>query len=80
MVATDPHPGRPAGDIPGGLHFTHWLAHAPFRHAGPHHPPVDERRAAMGRRPVDVINGIDGSLYLSDDAGGKIYRFFYVGS
>jgi glucose/arabinose dehydrogenase len=31
-------------------------------------------------RPVDVITGRDGSLYLSDDAGGKIYRIFYNGS
>jgi glucose/arabinose dehydrogenase len=30
-------------------------------------------------RPVDVISGTDGSLYLSDDAGGKIYRIFYTG-
>jgi glucose/arabinose dehydrogenase len=30
-------------------------------------------------RPVDVITGSDGSLYLSDDAGGKIYRIFYNG-
>ncbi len=31
-------------------------------------------------RPVDVVTGSDGSLYLSDDAGGKIYRIFYTGS
>jgi glucose/arabinose dehydrogenase len=31
-------------------------------------------------RPVDVISGNDGSLYLSDDAGGKIYRIFYTGN
>jgi glucose/arabinose dehydrogenase len=31
-------------------------------------------------RPVDVITASDGSLYLSDDAGGKIYRIFYAGS
>lgn len=31
-------------------------------------------------RPVDVITGSDGSLYLSDDAGGKIYRIFYTGN
>ncbi len=28
-------------------------------------------------RPVDVITGPDGSLYVSDDSGGKIYRIFY---
>ncbi len=31
-------------------------------------------------RPVDVVSGNDGSLYLSDDAGGKIYRIFYTGN
>jgi glucose/arabinose dehydrogenase len=30
-------------------------------------------------RPVDVITGPDGSLYLSDDGGGRIYRIFYAG-
>lgn len=30
-------------------------------------------------RPVDVITGADGALYVSDDAGGKIYRIFYPG-
>lgn len=30
-------------------------------------------------RPVDVVTGADGSLFISDDAGGKIYRVFYVG-
>ena len=28
-------------------------------------------------RPVDIITGLDGSLFVSDDAGGKIYRIFY---
>jgi glucose/arabinose dehydrogenase len=27
-------------------------------------------------RPVDVLAGADGSLYMSDDAGGAIYRIF----
>ena len=27
-------------------------------------------------RPVDVLSGTDGSLYVSDDAGGTIYRIF----
>ncbi|MCA0352859.1 MAG: PQQ-dependent sugar dehydrogenase [Chloroflexi bacterium] len=31
---------------------------------------------AVWGRPVDVIVGRDGSLYLSDDAGGAIYRVF----
>lgn len=30
-------------------------------------------------RPVDLASGVDGSLYLSDDAGGKIYRIFFNG-
>jgi glucose/arabinose dehydrogenase len=28
-------------------------------------------------RPVDVITGPDGNLYVSDDSGGLIYRIFY---
>jgi glucose/arabinose dehydrogenase len=31
-------------------------------------------------RPVDVITGPDGSLYVSDDEGGVIYRIFYDSS
>lgn len=31
---------------------------------------------AVWGRPVDVIVGRDGSLYISDDAGGAIYRIF----
>ena len=30
-------------------------------------------------RPVDVVTGAEGSLFISDDAGGKIYRVFYAG-
>jgi len=30
-------------------------------------------------RPVDVITGSDGSLFVSDDGGGMIYRIFYTG-
>jgi glucose/arabinose dehydrogenase len=30
-------------------------------------------------RPVDVVTGPDGSLYVSDDAGGIVYRISYVG-
>jgi glucose/arabinose dehydrogenase len=29
---------------------------------------------ARGSRPVDVAEGPDGSLYVSDDAGGRVYR------
>ncbi len=31
-------------------------------------------------RPVDVITGPDGSLFVSDDGGGIVYRIFYTGS
>ena len=31
-------------------------------------------------RPVDVAQGPDGSLYVSDDQGGRIYRILYRGS
>jgi glucose/arabinose dehydrogenase len=30
-------------------------------------------------RPVDVLTGADGSLYVSDDGEGRIYRIFYSG-
>ena len=30
-------------------------------------------------RPVDLVTGADGSLLVSDDSGGKIYRIFYQG-
>jgi len=30
-------------------------------------------------RPVDVLTGSDGSLFVSDDDGGLIYRIFYSG-
>jgi len=30
-------------------------------------------------RPVDVLTGADGSLFVSDDGGGSIYRIFYAG-
>ncbi len=31
-------------------------------------------------RPVDVLTGPEGSLYISDDAGGRIYRVSYLGN
>jgi glucose/arabinose dehydrogenase len=31
-------------------------------------------------RPVDVLVGTDGALYVSDDFGGVIFRIFYSGS
>jgi glucose/arabinose dehydrogenase len=30
-------------------------------------------------RPVDVLTGQDGSLYVSDDGEGRIYRIYYAG-
>jgi glucose/arabinose dehydrogenase len=30
-------------------------------------------------RPVDVLTGTDGSLFVSDDGKGNIYRIFYTG-
>jgi glucose/arabinose dehydrogenase len=30
-------------------------------------------------RPVDVLTGADGSLFVSDDQGGRIYRIFFAG-
>ncbi len=30
-------------------------------------------------RPVAVAEGPDGSLYVTDDRGGRIYRILYVG-
>ncbi len=30
-------------------------------------------------RPVDVLTGADGSLFVSDDDGDAIYRLFYSG-
>ena len=30
-------------------------------------------------RPADVLTAPNGSLFVSDDAGGKVYRIFYMG-
>jgi glucose/arabinose dehydrogenase len=30
-------------------------------------------------RPVDLVTAPDGSLFLSDDSGGRVYRIFYLG-
>ena len=35
--------------------------------------------AATWGRPAGVIFGEDGGLYISDDAGGRIYRVVYTG-
>jgi glucose/arabinose dehydrogenase len=39
---------------------------------------LEENGSAWGR-PADVITGSDGSLFVSDDDGGFIYRIFYIG-
>jgi glucose/arabinose dehydrogenase len=39
---------------------------------------LQQGRANWGR-PVDVITGSDGGLYLSDDSSGRIYRIIYLG-
>lgn len=39
---------------------------------------LPENGAQWGR-PVDVIVGPDGSLFVSDDGGGMVYRIFYTG-
>lgn len=39
---------------------------------------LQPNRSLIGR-PVDVINAPDGSLYVTDDAEGAIYRIRYVG-
>ena len=31
-------------------------------------------------RPVDVLTALDGSLLVSDDAGGRIFRIYYAGN
>lgn len=36
-----------------------------------------EANGSSWGRPVDVVSGVDGSLYVSDDGGGNIYRISY---
>ena len=38
---------------------------------------LDRRNNNAGGRPVDVLVGPDGALYVSDDKGGYIYRISY---
>jgi glucose/arabinose dehydrogenase len=37
-----------------------------------------EEKGAWGR-PVDVVTGLDGAVYISDDRAGIIYRIVYRG-
>ena len=39
-----------------------------------------ERQGEIIGRPVDIVQGIQGELYVSDDYSGTIYRIEYVGS
>jgi glucose/arabinose dehydrogenase len=34
---------------------------------------------AGGHRPTGLAQGNDGALYVTDDAGGRIYRIVYTG-
>ena len=59
----------------------------PFANGRPSGPPVDfltgfivrndEVKEVWGR-PVDIIQAVDGSLLLSDDAGGRVFRVRHV--
>ena len=40
---------------------------------------TDPPNVSGPHRPVGVAEGPDGSLYISDDSGGRIYRILYVG-
>lgn len=39
--------------------------------------PPDPQPRTAGHRPTGVVQGADGSLYVSDDFGGRIYRILY---
>jgi len=41
---------------------------------------LDERDGSASGRPVGLAVGPDGSLYVSDDSGGIIYRIRYEGN
>lgn len=40
----------------------------------------DPQPRTAPHRPVDVVQADDGSLFISDDRGGRIYRISYVGT
>jgi glucose/arabinose dehydrogenase len=40
---------------------------------------LDTESYESSGRPVDVLVGADGALYVSDDKGGYIYRIVYGG-
>jgi glucose/arabinose dehydrogenase len=39
----------------------------------------DQKCGSAWGRPADVVFGPDGAMYISDDAGGRIYRVVYTG-
>ncbi|MCC6862484.1 MAG: PQQ-dependent sugar dehydrogenase [Bryobacterales bacterium] len=63
------------------------IAFVPFRNGRPSGPPRDfltgwmlsPDRAEVWGRPVGVVQATDGSLLVSDDGGGRIWRIAYRG-
>ena len=64
------------------------LVRIPFENGRPTGPPEDfltgfivsdEEDKEVWGRPVDVLQSADGSLLVSDDAGGRIFRIWYGG-
>jgi glucose/arabinose dehydrogenase len=72
---------QPAG--PGYVvTFTPWLNGKPtgkFETFADGFAGGDPTPTGAAHRPVSVTQGIDGSLFISDDRGGWIWRVFYVG-
>lgn len=58
-----------AAGAPSGPHVV--FAQAPV--------PVPGQQGGARHRPTGLAQGPDGSLYVSDDAGGRIWRIMYVG-
>ena len=64
------------------------LVRIPFEAGRPSGPPEDFLTGFVVRdddvkevwgRPVDVVQAVDGSLLVSDDAGNRIFRIHYGG-
>jgi glucose/arabinose dehydrogenase len=43
-------------------------------------PPTEVDPTKAKHRPVGMAMGPDGSMYVTDDKGGRIYRIVYTGS